>query len=173
VAPVKKSTKAKKQPSVHEKRRHQLFMKRSYQMYRDLEKRFNVTDDGLMRSPRKRKLPFALEQLRDLVRVALNEQIHCPYLPLEKLSVKNFSLDHKIPVSRGGRIADLGNLLICSKSANLAKGEMTSEEFGNLVLLMQGGLEGLPPWPPASMNDVIGRLKAGAAVKRLRFLGRK
>jgi hypothetical protein len=43
---------------------------------------------------------------------------------------------------------------------------MTQEEFNNL-------LEAMVSMSPEASSDLIGRLKAGAAVVRLRFLGRK
>ncbi len=159
-----KST-SKKQPGVLEKRRHQIFMRRSYQAYRDLEKRLNETDDGLKRSTKKKQLPFTLEQLRERIRLSINEGIWCPYLgQIEKLTVRNFSIDHAVPVSRGGSLSSFDNLVVCSRSGNFAKGELTGEEFARMMQLIQD-------WPREAMMDVIGRLKAGAAVKRLRFLG--
>jgi hypothetical protein len=164
-----------KKPGVLEKRRHQIFMRRSYQAYKDLERRFNETEEGLKRRPRKLLLPFSLEQLRDRIKVALNEGIWCPYLgQMEKLTVRNFSVDHVVPISRGGSVSSFGNLIVCSRSANLAKGEMTGAEFQELIGMMTDAADnGANAWPREAMMDVIGRLKAGAAVKRLRFLGRK
>jgi CRISPR/Cas system Type II protein with McrA/HNH and RuvC-like nuclease domain len=160
----------KKKPGVMEKRRHQIFMRRSYQAYRDLEKRCAELDPAKAAAKKKAKKPllsFTLDQLRELIKVSINEGVWCPYLgQIEKLTVRNFSVDHVMPVSRGGSPDSFDNLVVCSRSGNFAKGEMTGEEFAKLMQLIQD-------WPRESMMDVIGRLKAGAAVKRLRFLGRK
>jgi hypothetical protein len=151
-----------KKPGVLEKRRHQIFMRRSYHAYRNLERR----DAEIRGIQSKAILPFTLEQLRGRIKTALNDLRVCPYLPEEKLTVRNFSIDHAMPVHRGGSVSSFDNLIVCSRSANLAKGEMTDGEFRSLIRLMH-------EWPRESMMDVIGRLKAGAAVKRLQFLGRK
>ena len=49
----------------------------------------------------------------------------------EKLTAKNFSVDHAAPISRGGS-HKLDNLIVCSRSGNLAKGVMTLKEFSKL-----------------------------------------
>jgi 5-methylcytosine-specific restriction endonuclease McrA len=164
-----------KKPGVLEKRRHQIFMRRSYQAYKDLERRYNEQIfSGPSKKRKKLPLPFTLEQLRDRIKVALNEGIWCPYLgQLEKLTVRNFSVDHVVPIARGGSVFSFDNLIVCSRSANLAKGEMTGKEFQELIGMMTDAADnGANAWPREALMDVIGRLKAGAAVKRLRFLGR-
>lgn len=44
----------------------------------------------------------------------------------------NFSLDHRIPVSRGGPHTMI-NLAICCKRCNMAKGALSSSEFVGLL----------------------------------------
>ena len=143
---------------VMEKRRHALFMRRTYTIYRHLQERAKEINP-------KNRLPFDLKALRDAVQVKIGTP--CPYLPEVILTAKNFSLDHAIPVSRGGNVAAWANLMICSSTANLAKGELTRDEFTDLILTMEDG-----HWPRVAVQDLLGRLKAGASVKRLRFLGR-
>jgi 5-methylcytosine-specific restriction endonuclease McrA len=74
-----------------------------------------------------------VEELRLQIRAAIDDGT-CPYLGVfgEKLTAKNFSLDHATPISRGGS-HQLDNLIVCSRSGNLAKGIMTREEFNELL----------------------------------------
>jgi 5-methylcytosine-specific restriction endonuclease McrA len=50
----------------------------------------------------------------------------------EKLKPTSFSIDHKIPVSRGGT-NNFDNLCVCSLHVNNAKGSMSEEEFIELL----------------------------------------
>ena len=143
---------------IMEKRRHALFMRRTYTIYRHLEER---ASSFLGAKP----MPFDLKALRDAVQAKLGTP--CPYLPEVILTAKNFSLDHAMPVSRGGDVAAWSNLVICSSTANLAKGELTRDEFTDLVLTMEDG-----HWPRVAVQNVLGRLKAGGSITRLRFLSR-
>jgi 5-methylcytosine-specific restriction endonuclease McrA len=130
-------------------------MRRSYDMYRDLRKR---TDE--------KKLPFEVEELREMIRRTIDNKF-CPYFGRfdGTVTTKNFSVDHRIPTSREGT-NELSNLIVCCRSANLAKGALTDEEFEKV-------LDVLESLPEIARNDVLGRLKAGAAVVRLQFLGGK
>ena len=137
-----------------EKRAHVLFMRRSYQAYRALKERAGE------------ELPFTLNELRILVELAINLK-DCEYLGVlgEKVTSRNFSIDHATPVSRGGT-HELENIVVCSHSANLAKGILTRVEFLKVVSVLK-------EMPPEASADFLGRLKAGGAVIRLRFLGLK
>lgn len=46
----------------------------------------------------------------------------------EALTIETLTVDHKNPLSRGGR-SDFSNLVICSSSMNSAKGKMNDSEF--------------------------------------------
>jgi len=163
----------KKPTGVREKKRQQLFTRRSYQMYRNMESRARLLLGASF------QMPYQIEEFRDFVKLALNAgplkygtHSKCPYFPDEDLTVRNFSIDHRVPLSR---LADeykkeghnWENLIVCSKSANLAKGEMTDTEFRALLDVLYS-----ERFTAASRKDVIGRLKAGASIKRLRFLRR-
>lgn len=52
-----------------------------------------------------------------------------------------FSLDHKLPISRGGSHA-LYNLAICCKRCNMAKGAMNDEEYLALLYLLRTFYDG-------------------------------
>ncbi len=56
------------------------------------------------------------------------------YLTGERINIhkpRTYQFDHIIPKSRGGT-SDIDNLGICTKQANLAKSDMTLDEFMNL-----------------------------------------
>jgi 5-methylcytosine-specific restriction endonuclease McrA len=151
-------------------------MRRSYEIYKHLVERVIELNPALAAAKKKKLpvLPFTLEFLRDAIKEKLNEgpnangkHSKCPYLPDVDLTVKTFSLDHRVPISRGGDPAAWDNLKICSRSANLIKGELTEDEFLDLLATMEDG-----HWPQQARQDLFGRLKAGAAVKRLQFLRR-
>ena len=59
----------------------------------------------------------------------------CYYSGID-LKLDEVTVDHKIPLNRGGT-NELDNLCICSNHMNTAKGTMTSEEFIELLLLIQ------------------------------------
>lgn len=52
----------------------------------------------------------------------------CPYLGYTPTGIDDLSLDHIIPISRGGT-NDLSNLQFISREANHRKGDKTHEEF--------------------------------------------
>lgn len=78
----------------------------------------------------------------------------------KKLTVKTFSLDHAWPISRDG-LYTADNIVICCRTCNLAKGNLTASEFEELLQL-------LDQWPEEVRNDVLGRLKYGGLAKRRR-----
>jgi len=58
------------------------------------------------------------------------------YYTSEKLDVRNFSVDHKIPLYRGGT-NEITNLCICSKEVNSLKGIFTDTEFFEFLALIE------------------------------------
>lgn len=70
----------------------------------------------------------------------------------ESLSVKNLTVDHKVPLSRGGR-SEFSNLCICSSSMNSAKGKMDYKEFIDLLKL-------IGKWEDSG-KYILSRLKMG------------
>lgn len=57
------------------------------------------------------------------------------YYSLEELTLDNLTIDHKIPLFRGGT-NDLSNLCICSRKMNNIKGQLTEKEFKSLLKLV-------------------------------------
>lgn len=55
----------------------------------------------------------------------------CPYCG-DKIALGTFSVDHILPLSRGGGHQAL-NLVVCCRRCNMAKGDMSSQEFSALL----------------------------------------
>jgi 5-methylcytosine-specific restriction endonuclease McrA len=129
--------------------RQRILMSRSANIYR--HQRELAAQSG-------RELDYSLQQLRDDIRLKLGKR--CPYTG-ELITVRNFSVDHDVPVSRGGTFW-FANLRIVSRRGNEVKGKLTRDEFMRL-------LETLDAMDPAAKQDVLRRLRAGG--KMLRALG--
>jgi 5-methylcytosine-specific restriction endonuclease McrA len=137
-----------------EKKQYALFMKRTASIYsnmRNRRRKLEGQDDKM--------LPFTIDRLRGSIEDCLGSS--CVYCD-EKITVKNVSVDHSTPVERGGAWK-LSNLDIICRSCNLAKNNLTRNEFQELMQTLRG-------FPVRVQNGVLGRLKAGATVVRLRFL---
>lgn len=139
-----------------EKKQYALFMKRTgsiFQTMRQRRKKLAETATG--------DLPFALEEFRSKIELALGKPC---FFCNELITLKNFSADHRLPAERGGSWR-LTNIRIVCKACNGAKGRMTEHEFCllmNTLFLLK----------PKVRREVLGRLKAGASVIRLRFIKR-
>ena len=98
----------------------------------------------------KATLDYDLGHLRTLVKDAL--ECICPYCqgPMKE---KTWSSDHATPTSRGGKHS-IANLIICCKGCNLAKGNMTIQEFRVLL----GAMKALPP---EIRTGLLARLRRG------------
>lgn len=81
----------------------------------------------------------------------------CPYCR-ESLTAKNFSADHREPVSRSGK-HEIDNLVICCERCNKIKGNMNDGEFISL-------LDCLDSFPPMIAKNVLSRLLAGGKMMR-------
>ena len=100
----------------------------------------------------KATLPYTLDELRELVRQAL-ERGTCEYTG-EKLRLTNLQLDHRTPIVAGGAW-ELSNLATVTQSVNWQKGNMTEREF---LRLMRGAQKVLRP---ESFHDFKRRLSTG------------
>ena len=69
--------------------------------------------------------PFNIDSFREFVSPFYNSP--CKYCK-EILTPQNISLDHELPISRGGSV-EMGNLCLICKRCNRRKGELTKEEY--------------------------------------------
>ena len=65
--------------------------------------------------------------------VYMRSKGRCHYCDIE-LRISEATMDHRLPVSRGGRTV-LDNLVLACESCNRTKGRKTSEEFTDISLL--------------------------------------
>jgi HNH endonuclease len=94
------------------------FKKRTYTIYRHQKARAGT-------------LPFTLEEFRAALRSFLARHPLCRYCNA-LVSIRNVSLDHRRPVSRGGNYG-LDNIDFICAGDNKAKGDFTGEEYTDLL----------------------------------------
>jgi 5-methylcytosine-specific restriction endonuclease McrA len=133
--------------------RQRIFQTRSANIYR--HQRELAAQSGC-------ELDYTLERLRDDVRLKLSKR--CPYTG-ELITVRNFSVDHDVPISRGGTFW-FENLRIVSRRGNEVKGKLTHDEFMRL-------LETLDAMDPEAKQDILRRLRAGGKVLRAFGFGKQ
>lgn len=102
-------------------------------------------------------LTYDLADIRSLIHKAF-EWGACAYCACV-LTVKNVSMDHDEPVSRGGPW-ELDNLVVCCIRCNQIKGNMTGHEFLTLLRWAQDNLG------PSARESLLSRLRAGGAICR-------
>lgn len=98
-------------------------------------------------------LDYDVAGFRKLVQKALDNE-SCPYCD-GRLTVINFSCDHKVPKTRGGHHS-IVNLIICCKNCNQAKGALDHIEWRQLMNVMSC-------WSSPVRQHTIARLRAGGA----------
>lgn len=132
--------------------KHRLFMTRTmavWQHHRELGKRLG------------QKVDYDLIRIRAKVQAVLAASAYCSYCYVP-LTERNFSLDHDLPLARGGTFA-LSNLRVICMRCNDTKGALRREEFMYIRALEVSSPEG---W-----QDVARRLRAGGKALRV-FMGR-
>ena len=92
-----------------------------------------------------------LEEVRKLMRMAIG--LPCPYCR-EKITPKIMSLDHIVPLARQGEHV-IANCQVICEVCNSRKGPLSDGEYRGLLALIED-------WTPASRQDVLRRLRAGA-----------
>jgi 5-methylcytosine-specific restriction endonuclease McrA len=122
---------------------HRVFMTRSANIYRHQQRR--------ARKP----LSYTLADLRQWLQAACGQP--CGWCQ-EAVKSKSMSVDHAVPVSRGGGW-DEANLIVCCERCNQIKGKLTEAEFGAL-------LQTVASWPAEARSDVFARLRAGGRIIR-------
>lgn len=98
---------------------------------------------------------YTVEQLHAFIQQAMGTP--CPYSGV-MLNSKNFNVDHRIPLDRGGEFT-LENSEIISESSNKQKGSLTNVEFEMLVGLLKS-------FPVEAKRDVLKRLGTGGRMFR-------
>jgi 5-methylcytosine-specific restriction endonuclease McrA len=120
---------------------------------------------GVLRDPG-RTLPFTAADLHSFVMRKVGEKaVPCPFCDVS-IDALNLSLDHDVPTSLGGSIG-LDNFVVCCQKCNRAKGQLTGNEFSELLLFIRINLS------QAAHDDILLRLGTGAMGMRLRYYGRK
>jgi hypothetical protein len=74
----------------------------------------------------------------------------------DRVTPKNISLDHQIPLARGGSPDTW--VFVCNL-CNDRKGSLTQSEFAELIRVIGG-------WEPEARTDVLRRLRAGSKALR-------
>lgn len=103
-----------------------------------------------------RWVDYDLFALRQLIRRAVTVGA-CPYCN-GRLDEFNFSVDHRVPTSRGGGHV-LSNLLVCCVSCNLSKGPLDHVEWRQLMQCLNA-------WAEPVKRHTLARLRAGGAQTR-------
>jgi 5-methylcytosine-specific restriction endonuclease McrA len=135
--------------------RHRIFMARTANIYRHQRELAEKAGCSLM---------IDLDWLRKRVAFILTEPGPVCYYCHERLTVRTFSLDHRIPVSRGGSF-ELSNLDVICLTCNQTKGLLSAYEFQLLVDMIDG-------WLPEARADVKRRLRAGSKALQRMFAPR-
>lgn len=104
----------------------------------------------------KQEIPKDFMKPKEMVQWLIEAPKVCAYCSVP-LTEKNLSIDHAIPISRGGG-SGFDNLVTACKHCNLSKGALTNEEFMSLLELIKD-------WSDQG-KSLLARLKRG-------FIGRK
>jgi hypothetical protein len=96
---------------------------------------FVALTKSLKRNLRKKGRSYEMcPEAIDLWKLALNQRLKCKYSGL-KLTKKNISIDHILPLSKGGD-SDISNLCLVTKEVNYMKHTMGAEEFIDLCKII-------------------------------------
>lgn len=98
-----------------------------------------------------------LAELRYSLRRTMETRPLCPYCN-KTLTLADVSLDHIVPVARGGNVGLHNTHFIC-KADNKAKGEMTHGEYKDLLAALD--VIGAKHRNPGYRDGIIGTLKVG------------
>lgn len=114
-------------------------------------KLFNKRIGSIYFSMKKRMggLRFSLPKLREVMVSRLGKP--CPYCAVE-MRAKIFSVDHILPVSRGGK-KNLANLQMVCSPCNRSKADLTDSEYFSLIVFLSGMSE-------EARRSVMRRLRA-------------
>lgn len=123
------------------------FHDRSGRIYNGMVRRFQERRNAKGRILQiGREIPFKLHEFRDWLEEKLGKPdgiVQCHYFRFCStfISAMDLRVDHLVPVDRGGDLG-LPNLGICCQRCNTEKGDLTAEEYINLMILLHNGLLG-------------------------------
>jgi len=127
---------------MREKNKQSLFMRRTLSIFNGQKKR---AAESL------HVIPYTLEQFREWVNPSFeNRYCDCG----NKLSAKNMTIDHRVPVARGGNWG-IDNLRVVCKPCNWRKGIFFEDEYTALIEFAETKLS------PESRADLWRRLVSG------------
>jgi 5-methylcytosine-specific restriction endonuclease McrA len=87
-----------------------------------------------VRNGMRRRSVLSAPSILEIENWLLQQDMVCFYTG-QPLMVDDFSVDHKIPLERGGTNS-FDNLCVCTKEVNTSKGTMTANEFISLISLI-------------------------------------
>ena len=102
--------------------------------YKRTYRPFSKMLKNLKSNLRKKEVIHEVPTAKDLCLLAYKQRLICPYSGI-KLNRENMSIDHIIPLSKGGT-SNINNLCIVDKRINIMKSTMGVEEFINLCKII-------------------------------------
>lgn len=133
--------------------RHRVFQARSANIFRHQKE---------LAAKAGRTLDYDLGGLRGIIAESVG--MICAYAG-EMITERNFSLDHDVPISRGGSFG-LENLRVVSMRGNETKGKLTRPEY--VALLCSLDMMGAE-----AKQDVLRRMRAGGKMLRAYGFGKR
>ena len=141
------------------------FQHRSNVLYDSMAKRFR--EKRSTKHPERilrhgRELPFTKDDFRGWLIAKLNGVngvVQCAYCPTF-ISIDDLSIDHEVPVSRGGDLT-FDNLVLCCEPCNQAKGEVLGESWRALTLWAREALH------PDCWQNIFERLQSQFKLARM------
>lgn len=110
-----------------------------------------------------RELEFGKDEFRQWLGRQLggeNGVAHCPYCQTTWVSIDDLTIDHNVPVSRGGSLG-LDNLVVCCEPCNQAKGEVLGESWKALATWAKESLH------PDCWQNIYQRLQSQFKLARM------
>ena len=120
---------------------HQRWLQRTANIYRSQRERFGL--------PPEWSLDFFRGCVVNLFQWQASECQYCR----QRITRLSFTLDHDVPLSRGGS-PELANLVLCCAECNTRKGQLTGQQFRQVLSCTEN-------WPTADAVAFWGRLKQG------------
>ena len=105
----------------------------SYAVHRDKYNRKYKTNMRANLIQRLRNFGFKNPEVQEVARILIDKSGgECPHTGI-KLRINNYSIDHVVPVSRGGKSDDIDNIQLVSSTYNRMKGDMSESELNDFI----------------------------------------